>query len=559
MDNKDDRNIRREQQRRFDIERLRGIEQEAVHRGSKLGLRDRLKAAFHLTRAWNQANQAGRRKEDFQNDILERLQRPHGKREVFRLTNWTLRRGEDPTTQPDLIEKYKHPITKKDSPTPQKALEPYLVGIAIAAEYCEANPDTWKLDMVRELSVWSRPVRSPDIALPDDRPAETLEILLRALCAELAQRNRLDETFKAISCMGCRWEMFGEHLVATDELCMQPVKSLTSQVYEDTPYFEEMFPYPSVPLLRVPYFVGKAVFMVAPEAGLRPLDGEHLASGKYWSVGTAIKGHGDRHYCIPADAPGVEFPHGDLVWYREVRLCIAPDGHGGYTSVLETRPYIEVRFCNTHAYGGRHHVQAGYEIDLERGLFYGRDIDGGPVWPHVRMANGAAWRITLPKLPEGNLPFSEWTERNSDTTGWNFEADPVLHSGEASEEPWYLSYTPASAPYLRHWLTKDWSLRGEPEECTWDRGKFDWDDPGGRWHRNLPPIHELNFPDFSHATSLECSLHNGLIKEALQASIDRLKGQATRLQAEWHAARDRHSNALLRRWKTETEKMDAQE
>jgi hypothetical protein len=45
-------------------------------------------------------------------------------------------------------------------------------------------------------------------------------------------------------------------------------------------------------------------------------------------------------------------------------------------------------------------------------------------------------------------------------------------------------------------------------------------------------------------------LHNGLIEDELGDAIDRLKSQVGALQAEWHHARERHSNALLMRWKS---------
>ncbi len=547
------REIRRDEQRRIDLEKLRWIEQEVVQRGIKLGSRDRLKAAHHLTRAWQQANEAGFRKEDFQDAILGRLKRSHGSRREFRLNNWILRRGEDPTTQPHLLDAY------ADSSTPQKALEPYLVGLAVAAEHSGADPDDWKLDMMRDLSIWSRAAKTVDVVPTDDRPAETLEILLKALCSELARRNRLEETFEAIRAMSCRWEMFAERLVVADARCMEIDESTFTPACNTDVYFEEMFPFPSIPLLRVPYLVANAEFLLAPEELLRAGDAAHLATGDYWHVGTAIKGHGGRHYCIPSGAPGRIFAAGTLLWFREIRLCIAPDGHGGFTSALETRPHVQVRFGADLPFGGTHHVVGGYELDLERGLFYARDSDGGHVWPHIRTSDGNAWRITLQKGAEGSLPFTQWTERNPDTSGWSFEGDPLLRPGEVGIEPWYLSYTPASAPYLRYWLTTDWRLGGEVEECPWDRGNFDWDDPDSRWNRDLPPVHELNFPDFSHATWIECCLHNGLIEDALQATIDRLKEQAGRIQADWHSARERHANALLRRWKAKTDSLETNE
>ena len=88
---------------------------------------------------------------------------------------------------------------------------------------------------------------------------------------------------------------------------------------------------------------------------------------------------------------------------------------------------------------------------------------------------------------------------------------------------------------------------------------MDWVEPDSRWNRDVPPAYELNFPEFSHATSIECCLHNGLIEEALQAMIDRLKEQTGRIQADWHAARERNANALLRRWKAKTDTLEAKE
>lgn len=538
------------QKRVNEIRKLRSLEHEATHGGRKLAARDRLRAAFHLSRAWNEAKKSGLRKEDFQDAILPRLKRPHGKRQEFRLANWVLRRGEDPKIQQDLVKKY------ENKTTPQKALEPYLVGITVAAEYCGADPDDWKLAMAHDLSIWSRPLGNPEIMATDDRPAETLAVLLNALSAKLAQKNRLSDTFDAIRRMSCRWDMYDERLIATNELCMEPIDSPISPICDDSIYFEEMFPFPSIALVRVPYFVGKGVFFLAPEQSLRLQDEGYLSSGMYLPVGAPFKGLGT-HYSIPADAPDHQVAHGAFSWYREIRLCIVPDGRGNYVAALETRPRFEVSFDETFEFAGRHCVIAGFEIDLERGLFYGRTHDGQHIWPHIQDSTGKTWRITVPHLPDDGLPFSEWSERNPETTGWMFDPDPVLRPGESSE-PWYLSYTPASAPYLRHWLTQNWKLENELAVCLWSRDKFASGNSNTLWERNLPRINELNFPDFSHATWIECCLHNGLIEEALQAKIDRLKEQTARLQTDWHVARDNHSNALLRRWNAETNEGDYQ-
>ena len=548
-----DRDARRDEQRNADLDKLRGFEEQAVQHGTKLGPRDRLKAAYHLTRAWKLANEAGMRKEDFQDAVHSRLKRPHGSRREFRLNNWTLRRGEDPTTQPHLLDKY------ADSSTPQKALEPYLVGLAIAAEQCREESGDWKLAMMRDLSIWSRVVAPTDVAPPDDRPAETLEILLKTLCAELARRNRLDETFAAIRRMNCRWEMFSERLVATDAACMQRIQSPISPVCEDTVYFGEMFPFPSIPLVRVPYAHGVRRLCLDPPSWIQMHEPENPNIESHVTMGE-----------LPDNARGNIHADGHLVWYREIRLCIVPDGRGGFAGALETRPHLKVRFSQCSEPAGEHTVLGVCDIE-SLGDGY-RAADGSFVGPHIRLEGGDVWKLAYQSVPDSGAPVGKWTERPArkgnalfdnnpglKTTGWIFDADPVLRPGELVGEPWYLSYTQATANYLRHWLTQDWKLAGEPADCPWNRENFYQGHLKDLWDRNLPPVHDLYFPDFSHATWVECCLHNGLIEDALQAKIDRLKEQTCHLQANWHAARERHANALLRRWKAKTDSLEMKE
>jgi hypothetical protein len=512
MSHNESRKGHRTLKRQAEIRKLRSLECDAIKHGRKLGSRDRLKAAFHLTRAWHKAKGTGLRKENFQEEILRRLQRPHSSRQEFRLSNWTLRRGEDPMTQQGLGKKY------ETSPTPQKALEPYLVAIAVAAEHCGVDPDDWKLIMAQDLSIWLRPSGTTDIQMPDDRPWETLAVLLNSLCARLAKENRLGQTFAVIREMNCRWDMFGEQLTATGSACMQLFEIPSNPVLGDDVYFEEMFPFPSIPLLRVPYGTGTVIFDLAPADDVRGL--VQLA--------------------------------GDFTWYREIRLCIVPDGSERFVSALESRPRMEVQFPLETPFEGQHHVLYGHEIELERGLFYGRSEDGGDLFPTIRTQDGRAWTIKKSTRAGAGPQAHECIVRDPDTTGWSFDHDPVGHPGQVYSEPWYLSYTAATPLYLRHWLAQEWQLGNTTAVNPWSRDNFESGSHGDRWNRNLPPIHELNFPRFNHATSIECCLHNGLIEEALQASIEHLTEQTKRLQADWHGARERHSDALLLRWNTET-------
>ncbi|MEY8118446.1 hypothetical protein AB9F26_09290 [Falsihalocynthiibacter sp. BN13B15] len=537
MDN-NNREQRRIEQRDADVRKLRALEQKAVQSGEKLRSGDRLKAAFHLTRAWSQANKEGLRKEVFQDRVLARLKRPHGKRQEFRLSNWKLRRGEDPKTQ-DLTEKY------KDKSTPHRSLEPYFVGITVAAEHCGANADDWKINMIRDFSIWSRTQNDLDVAPLDDRPAETLAILLNALCAELGSFNGLAETFEVIDRMSCRWDMFEKRLVACEGFYMDQLKFISSP--SDRYYgteIEAMFPLPSVPLLRVPYAVGTMEFELAPDALLRPLDDDE--NRRYKDVARMPPEF------FPENAPGLERAYGNLFFYREVGLAIVPDGRGGFEGNLESRPYVEVEFDEAHPFAGRHQIKNGHMIDLDSLIFLATEFDGKYRFPRICAQDGTDWRLNFPQERPQQYQL---TERYPETTGWIFDKDPVRTPGETVFSTEYICFTPVEAADVRHWFAQDLKL-----EAPWN-GDFGpahvW--PECPWptvdtaEKKSPPLYELNFPDRSFATSIESSLHDGSIEKALQLKIDSLQKQTARLQADWHATRERHSNALLRRWRSDSE------
>ena len=316
----EDSTQRQSQQRAEAIRTLRSWEQEAEN-GRKLTGSDRLKAALHLSRAWRQANDKGLRKEVFQDDVFARLKRRRENKtrtysDTFKLANWILPRKVDAIT-PNLVSEY---AEKRE---PLKSLEPYLVGVAVAAMHCGADPNNWKLDLMRDLSIWTRPVSAPEVAEADDRPAETLSLLLNAVCRSIAHKNKLAGIFAAIRSMGCRWEMFDERLVESAEFCMQSIESPVSPVCEVGVYFEEMFPFPSISLLSVPYLVGTADFRLAPEASLRAHDDANQSQGDYVATGSAMKNDGPfRHYNIPDDAPSqLEVP-GGVVFFRELRVTL---------------------------------------------------------------------------------------------------------------------------------------------------------------------------------------------------------------------------------------------
>ena len=292
---------------------------------------------------------------------------------------------------------------------------------------------------------------------------------------------------------------------------MQSIESPVSPVCEVGIYFEEMFPFPSIPLLRVPYLVGDTNFVLVPSDSLKLQDSL-------------------------VDAPSRIESTGHLVYLRELRLAIAPDGHGDFCAVIESRPVVEVTF-SAPPVAGVHTVHGGFEPDVgDRGR------------PTIKDKAGQSWRLRYSN--DSFWDSTKWVERDPETTGWQFDCDPVGAPGAVNAEPWYLSYTPATPDYLKHWLTRSWSLGDAQADCPWSRDIFGWGELGARYDRDLPPFYDLNFPRLSHATGVECCLHNGLIEEALQAAVTRLKHETASLQRDWHSARDANAQKLLNRWHT---------
>lgn len=531
----DDREAKRAEIAERDLAALRWWQAEA-ERGAKLGRRtDRLHAALHLAEAWQKAKAKGLNKERFQDMVLEAMRSTHGRTESFKLANYTLPKKFSEVTE-DVIRHYK---TRSE---PSQRLEPYLLAITIAAIHCGADPEQWKMDMLRQTSLWHNS-RNNTHALPDDnRGYENLAVLLNSLCAEIARRHELDNAYAAIKAMNCRWEMFQDRLLATDTSCMQWLDSPISPHYANCEYLEEAVPYPSVALLRIPYLVVETGFRLAPEEVLRPLDAAALASGDHLPPGMGITNLSSKTaYGVPAGLPGVSRASGQLTYYREIHLCVVPDGRGGFGAALQSRPRVEVSFPEGDIWAGTHQVNGAIDPALGNGLFYARHADGGHVWPTVTLSSGEVWRLQ----PEEDTWIPESLAlRDPGGAEWEFDADPVAAPGEVVAEPWYLSFTGATPLHLRHWLDGDWALGAVNAVSCFARERFASD----RYDTDLPPRREMLFPQGGPSSDLEMSLHNGIMEEALDTSAARLSRQVAELQSTHRSASERHVQTLLKKW-----------
>ena len=515
MNNQNYRSERQLTDRQRGLAKLAKWEQRARQKGDKLPGHKRLVAALELARAWQHAKASGLRKEDFQERILVSLRRNHERREAFKLANYILPRSITEIT-PDIIRRYE---TKSE---PLRGLEPYLVGIGIAAEQCGADPDDWKMDLISKLNLSEPAGGDGDMPEPDEeRPFLNLTVLLQALCASVGRRSGVGRALAALGTPGnryfARWDMFEERLYPFPTGCMAPFYSPISPVPESGVYLGEMLALPSVSLIRIPYLVGPASFALAP--------------------------HDTQSNENPRDSAERFVRSGKLIFMREIRLASVPDGRGGFTGALESRPRLEVELFGDDELAGRHFVERARCPDFGVNFYDVRQSI-------IRTAPGKIFRIDhaedcfLGQDFEALGYHCQPDPRDPEETTWHWAPDPVRDPHGGGSEPWYVSYTPVASDYLAYWLDQDWALDGVPAVCPWERSHLSIDDD------LIPPPAELNFPYAGSPAWIECALHDGSLVNALDQAAGRIVSEVTQLIRDQDAARDHHVQNLCKRFQS---------
>ncbi|WP_114286452.1 hypothetical protein [Candidatus Halocynthiibacter alkanivorans] len=520
----------------------------AAEVGFKLRGDDNLRAGLFLRNAWRRASAAGLRKIDFQDQVFEKLKWGHRRRQSFKYDNYRILNMFDLVDDCTMAYYREHPRK-----APMRGLEPYLVAVGVAAEACGENPDNCKIELLRSLSISRKKSPTAETEKDATREWENLSLLLNSLCREIACGASLGSVLDAIQRMSCRWEMFDAQLVPSDGNCMIDLESPIHPIYEPGVYFEEMFPFPSVELLLVPYMLGEMEFLLAPEDDLRRYDLDHLGTGEFLRPGMGVHSGGSigprEHYSIPETTGQVNLP-GIVILYRELRLAVVPDGQGGFAGAIETRPRVVVSFSEETDFAGEHVVHAGYEPDVLRGLFYARTDEGGPVLPTISRADGERWRIHYGE----DMPIvGGFLLQNPKLETWYFEPDPVGRQGFVETETGYLSYTPVTPDYLRYWLGKNWSIGPCHAQIAW--GELDATSSGGDGAESdwVPPLHERSFPRLPIAKAVEHALYSGTLERRLTEVVSDLKRQTARLERAWHAAQDRNIENWIARLKARSE------
>lgn len=541
----------RQEQLAARLRRLRTLEAEAA-KGAKLHkTSDRIRAALELTRAWQEAKSRGLAKADFEQAVLDGLSRAHGRRTEFRLNRYNLKRSE-------VLRLSETGITPQDVglytalSEPQKSLDAYLAGLRAAARYCEADPDEWSIDMLSKTSLWAgrpqptagalprdaAPGPNGDMSAEPDIPAETLAILFDRLARYLATKNRLPDVMATILEMPCRWDMMEERIVSSPAAPMDRTFARMSPV-GSTVYFEEMAPFPSVPLVRVPLISRATTLGLMPVGPVETSDlcEDDAASIFMFSSGMAHVDGNLPALGLPPDAV-IERLESRVTLYREVRLAIAPVDRHGWSAVMEFRPFLCVDLLNEEGEMLRHRVRNAVDPDLAILQFYAQQEENRLVWPVIER-NGEQRRVACLTIHDDTL--------NRMGTLQSLWAEGMLtpvYAPLGPPEPWYLGYASASATEIRHWLTPEDEMVEQPFARPWRHDEF----APKIYGADLPPQSEFYFPLGGAATDVEACLHNGLIEQALQTAIDRIVESSKVLQAELSSARETNAQRLLNRW-----------
>lgn len=515
--------------------------------GIKLLNRDRLLAALFLGNAYSEAKAKGvlTSKDDLEGCIFNRMSRKQDKSEQFRLNRWILPKRITEITKP-VEDDYKG---KRE---PHKALITYLDAIAELASRNGTDPKESQLDLLSRLSVWRR---NSSYDPGEDRliPALNLSNLLDRLCKKLSTDNKLPELFDRIRSLPCDWNPYSECLVLCDRKNMGSGKSPVSPEFEEVVLPNEMFPFPSVPLIRIPYLIHDAKIEVTGASDATAVD----------------------------SATDVRIRTVKVIYYREIRLTIAPLSPSEMGAVFQTRGVIEVP--EAYLWKPTEHLTLQealqYLQTASRRKYLGERL---PIQP-IRMIAPRQTSVRPEVLLDG-----QWYSLLGDTelfeleghkyisrmgTAYDFDHDPV-----GQPRSWHgtsmfvFSYTPATAPYVYHWLAQRHILQdagllhlsdGGEEISLWRRSEMDAhrlefpylnlpDDVAAldaRYGQNLPDQFALNFPDSALSGSdVEKCLHNGLIEAALQNKIDLLRQQVKEMEEVWHSGREDATNALLKRY-----------
>ncbi len=503
-----------EQVHHHDRQRLRAILAEA-QRGVTLKERQRFDAALELGKRYNAAirNLKGGRRA-FEGRVIEILIGLGHQTETFDAAKWKMPKG---------IEQIDASVRSnpKYRSIPQKSMIHYLAAVQAVAEFAGDNVENAQISFLKAARVWK------DEPLPD--PAEDkwdaisrLHRMLTAASQGISVQTGLMDVFRRLYSMPLTWRYLEEklHLGTISNFAgdFSPVdRSPVCDINID-----ETFPFPSVPLVRIPIAWGD--LSVEIEGG----DACAAEPGAPRSDGVFVR-HAAR-----------------VIQYRDIHMAIAPLNDREVGPVLMARGLVGLRIPPsapnvTMVFGTLHWSDT---LSVQQEILH----DGG--WRRVKLEFAPDKDQLQHQIPGPGDDYS-------------WECDPVEYPGVLSSGGDYVVYHRMSVDHLHHWLIGDHALDGEAAISPWS--PYDGE-PWNELPRLVPPpaghfweeaFHDtdgkplpLLSPVRTSAWYVEAALHKGWIHQALLVQATELRQQAGNLVVQRRKEAIAAQELLIASWNT---------
>lgn len=504
-----------EQVHHHDRQRLRSLLGEA-RRGVTLKERQRFDAALELGKRYSAAIRdlkVGRGA--FEGRVIEILIGLGHQTETFDVAKWKL---------PKSIEQIDASVRSnpKYRSIPQKSMIHYLAAVQALAEFAGDNVENAQISFLKSARMWK------DEPLPD--PAEDnwdavsrLHHMLTAASQAVAVQTGLMDVFRRLYSMPLTWRYLEQklHLGTIRNFAgdFSPVDS--SPVYHIN--IDETFPFPSVPLVRIPIAWGDL------------------------SVEIEI---GDTCFAAEPGAPrsdGVFVRHAArVIQYRDIHVAIAPLNEREVGPVLMARGLVGLRIPPsspnvTMVFGTLHWSDV---LSIQQEILH----DGG--WRRVKLE----FAPDVDQLPHQVLGPGD---------DYSWECDPVEYPGVLNSGGDYVVYHRMSVDHLHHWLIGDHAIEGEAAISPWS--PFDGE-PWNEYPRLVAPPTGLLWENAFHdadgkplpllspvrtsARYVEAGLHKGRIYQALLEQATELRRQTVQLVEQRRTEAIAAQERLIASWKT---------
>lgn len=498
-----------------DRRRLRALLGEA-QRGVTLKERQRFDAALELGKRYNAAIRdlkGGRGA--FEGRVIEILVGLGHQTETFDVAKWKMPKGIE---QIDAIVR----SNPKYRSIPQKSMIHYLAAIQALAEFAGDNVENAQISFLKAARVWKdEPL--PDLAEDNWDAISRLHRMLTAATQGISGQTGLLDVFRRLYSMPLTWRYLEEklHLGTISNFAgdfspvdLSPVSDIN---------IDETFPFPSVPLVRIPIAWGDLSVEIED---------------------------GDTCFAEEPGAPrsdGVFVRHAARVLqYRDIHLAIAPLNDREVGPVLMARGLVGLRI-----------PPSSPRVMMVFGTLHWSDT----LSVQQEILHDGGWRRVKLEFAPDKDQLQHQVPGPGDDYSW--ECDPVEYPGVLNSGGDYVVYHRMSVDHLHHWLIGDHALDGEPAVSPWSPYDGEpWNERPGLitpptgyfWEEAFnnadgKPLPLLS-PVRTSAWYVEAALHKGRFHQALLDQANGLRQQAVDLVDQRQKEANAAQELLIASWKT---------